>query len=213
MNLFSSVAFAVLHHHAGEPAFSQKLVNRSVEAQLHLWVICGFLLQNLTRAKAVAPDEQRYFLGEARQEQAFFEGAVAAADDDHLLPLVEWPVAGGAEVNSRADEILFAGHIQPAIARSHGEKQRHRAVLIARLGDNGAVAAVRAYFCDRLSRQHLGAESLRVSAHVVGEARALYALRKAEIIINALCYARLTADCAALHNKRLDSLARGIQRS
>jgi len=45
-------------------------------------------------------------IGELREEESFFESAVAAADDREVLrPSIEGTVAGGAEVDARANEI------------------------------------------------------------------------------------------------------------
>jgi hypothetical protein len=97
-------------HDGGEPAPSA-LESDDVHAGVHgeLGIGSHPLLKDGRGGEAGAgqdPDP----VGELGQVQPLLQGGVAASDDDDLVGApVERPVAGGAEVDAGADEILLAG--------------------------------------------------------------------------------------------------------
>ena len=68
----------------------------------------GLVLQDLAGPEAVAHLQDGNTGGEPGQEQAFLDAAVAAADYEGVLVAVEGAVAGGAEVDAGADEVVLA---------------------------------------------------------------------------------------------------------
>ncbi len=64
-----------------------------------------------------------HVLGIASQEQAFFDGAVAAADHHHIFPFEEPAIAGGAVRDSAPGQFLFARDVQVRRGGAGGDDQ------------------------------------------------------------------------------------------
>ena len=124
-------------------------------------MLLDLLDDDLARGELVVARDDRDLLGELRQEDALFAGRVAAADDQHVLAAVEGAVAGGAEVDAGADEVLLAGDAEPAVGRAEREQDRPGAVLraVGRAHDSDTRPST-LDLDDFLRREDLDAEAL-----------------------------------------------------
>ena len=166
----------------------------------------------LAGAEPLATLQQCHFAGELCEEQALLNAAVASAHHYHVLLLVEGPVAGRAEVDTGADEVLFARYVQPAVPGSRGEQDGARRVLVAALCPDNLVLPHRLDRGDGLGGQYLHAEALDLGPDPVGELAAADSVREARIVVDPLGYAGLTPDAAALDDKGVDAFAGRVQR-
>ncbi len=88
---------------------SKNLFHDGVRKELNLRVGHGAFQHDLAGAEGARAMDQVNLGGKAREEDGFFHGGVAAADDADLFAGEEEAVAGGAGRNTVADEGLFAG--------------------------------------------------------------------------------------------------------
>ena len=84
------------------------------------------VLQNAFGAEFIAAVDHRHFAGEIGEEQRFFDGRVAAADDQNLLVAIEKAIAGGAGRNAEALELLLGRKVQPLGLGAGADDQRSR---------------------------------------------------------------------------------------
>src|SRR3989442_10520646 len=76
--------------------------------------------------------------------EALLQRRVAAADHHQLVgPLVEGPVAGGAEVDPGPDEAVLAGDVEPAVRRAGGHDHGVGGEYLPGRQRGGEVVAVR----------------------------------------------------------------------
>jgi len=131
----------------------------------------GAIEHDLRGAEALAAVDERDFSGEAGEEEGFFHGGVAAADDGDLFAGGEEAVAGGAGGYAMADEGLFAGQIEPAGACSGGDDEGAGVDgLFADVEDEGMGSEVDG---GEMGHAKLGAEADGLLLHVLDELRAL----------------------------------------
>src|SRR5207237_1651873 len=86
-------------------------------------VMGGEIEHDLAGSKILAAMNDGHFAGEARQEQRFFHGGIAAPDDRDFFAGKKETITGGAGGNSITDQRLFAGQAQPARAGAAGDDQ------------------------------------------------------------------------------------------
>ena len=127
----------------------------------------GAVLQVGTGAQLVAPVDDRDLGSEARKEQAFLQGAIAAANHGHGLISEECPVAGGADGDAAAPQLLLTGYPQEARAGTGGDDDRARLVGGGAAGE-GEGRAVEVDFGD-LVVDDLGPEAFGLALHAHGE--------------------------------------------
>ena len=99
-------------------------IHHGVVFHLDARVRCVDLVDgDLAGGQLVAAHQQGDLLAEIGQMQAFFHSGVAAADHDNFLrAFVERTVTRGAEMDARADVIIFAGDFQPPIRCAGGDQ-------------------------------------------------------------------------------------------
>jgi hypothetical protein len=74
--------------------------------------------------------DDAHAVGELRQEQALFQGAISTAHDDHVFAAEEEAVAGRTVADAATDEFIFTGDAQAARRGSGRDDQRLRFVLL-----------------------------------------------------------------------------------
>ena len=119
----------------------------------------------------------RDLVDELREEQPLLETAVAAAEHDELVgALVERAVAGRAEVDAGADQVVLAGRAGPPVGRAGRDERGARVVVVAGRGLDVDLLAVAPRSTHRDGLQHLDAVALRLQHDPVGELGAADAL-------------------------------------
>ena len=82
------------------------------------------LLEPRLGAEAVPPMDQRDLRAEVVEVERVGDRGVAAADNDHLLAVLEEvPVAGGAVAHAPAVKLLRARRVQRPVAHARGEQK------------------------------------------------------------------------------------------
>jgi hypothetical protein len=150
VELFGLASRTAAHHNVREVPIAPKFDHLGVEPDVNLRVGEHLLPGDLAGCQLGAAREDRDLAGEAGQEDGLFDGAVTAADhQDRLIP-VERPVAGGAEVDARADEIFLARRAETTVGGAGRHQHSVRPDLPAIGEADDAVLAV------GLNRHHLG---------------------------------------------------------
>src|SRR5438132_7194838 len=105
--LFGGACIQVVHDNRFEFPSAPEFLDDGAVPNVDLRVVAHVLSSQLTRGQLGIASHDRDVARELREKDGLLGGAVAAADDEHVLATVERPVAGGAEVDTRADEVLF----------------------------------------------------------------------------------------------------------
>src|SRR5262245_44420555 len=108
-----------------------------------------------------------------------------------MLAPIERAIAGGAEVDTRADQIVFARHAQPLVGRTCGDQHRPRAIFVPIGGGDIMrllLAAQVGYF---LSLQQLNAEAARLCSQSIGKVSTANAFGESGEVLQPLGYAGL----------------------
>jgi hypothetical protein len=71
------------------------------------------VLQNALGLEFIVAVNHGDFAGEVGEEQGFFDGGVASADDENFFLAVEEAIAGGAGRDAEALEIFFRWQVKP----------------------------------------------------------------------------------------------------
>ena len=173
MKLFDLIGLQVLYHHRFQVSVALELLHGGIQSDLDRTGMFRELVLKDPACSQLVPDFQhRDLAGKLSQEKTFLDSAVSTTDHHHLLAFVERAVAGGAEMDADADQVLFPGHIEPTITAAGVQQYGGGAVFIACFsGDHlGLAAAVNRG--DRLGLENLDIEPLRMDPHLVGEIRA-----------------------------------------
>ena len=93
---------------------AEDLFHHSIPGEANLLVVVRSLLQLYTAAQFVTAMNDIHAVGEARQEDGFFQCRIAAANDNDILSAEEESIAGAAIADAGADVLLFAGDAQLA---------------------------------------------------------------------------------------------------
>ena len=104
-------------------AAAQDLIDGMVPDDFDLRVLQQTFLQDAFGPQAVAAVHQGDFRGKIGEIERFFNGGVAAADDDHFLAAVKEAVAGGAGRDARPLEFNFGRQAEPACLGAGGDDQ------------------------------------------------------------------------------------------
>ncbi len=102
---------------------AEDLLDDGVGAELDLRVRLGALEHDGAGAELFRAVDEGDLGGEAGEEEGFFHGGVAAADDGDLLAGGEEAVAGGAGGDAVADEGLLGGQVEPAGGSAGGDDE------------------------------------------------------------------------------------------
>src|SRR5699024_3163189 len=141
----------VVQLQAFDSLLAQNLGDLGVPQETDLLVGVGALGHDGAGTQLVAAVDDRDGLGEAREEEGFLHGGVAAADHGDVLVAEEEAVTGGAPGGTTPGELLLTGYTQLAVARPRGEDDGVRVAGLA-AGDD---------LLDRLGEVDLG--------HVLGD--------------------------------------------
>ena len=182
-----------------------------VVAHFDLGIHRHFVDDDLAGSHFRAAHEDRHLVGKARQEQALLARAVAAADHRHVLAFVKRPIARRAEVNARADQVVFARHTQAAILRAGGDQDRPRAIFIA-IGRRHVLRFfLVAQAPDLLRLQQFDVEAPRLLRQPIGKFAAVDTVGEAREVIEPLGHTRLPAEAALLDHQHVEAFARRVQ--
>src|SRR5947209_15826465 len=92
--------------------------------EVNFFVLLGALEHDLGGAEYVAAMDERHLGREAGEEEGFFHGRIAAANDYDFLAREEEAIAGSARGNAMANQLLLMGEAQPASGGTAGDDQR-----------------------------------------------------------------------------------------
>ncbi len=162
-------------------------------------------------AEAVGAVDEGDFRGEAREEEGFLHGGVAAADDGDGLAGGEESVAGGAGADAVADEGLFGGEVEPAGGGSGGDDDGAGVDGVgADLELDGVGGEVGG---GEVRHAKLGAETLGLLLHVLDEFGALDSFGPAGEVFDEGGDGELAAGLVAFEDEGLEIGARGVDGS
>src|SRR5450759_2314733 len=199
-------------HQALDPALvAQDLDRDAVPVNLDLGIGEAALLDALRCAQCIAAVDDVHLGAELREEQRLFDRGVAASDDGDLLVAEQGSVARRAPRHAAARELGLTRHAELARRGAGGEDDRACAVLHAVRGHHEA-AAVRADGLDRLEGAELGAELLRVVAHLVAQVGAGHPVAEAGVVLYPVGDRDLAAGERTLERDGLGARSCAVQR-
>ncbi|ENN87883.1 hypothetical protein RHSP_48695 [Rhizobium freirei PRF 81] len=166
-------------------------------------------LQDLFRAEGIAAMHHGHRFGDVGQIERFLDGAVAAADHDHVLVAIEEAVAGGAGGNAEALKMLFALDAEPLRLGASGYDERIGGPDLAAVGagDEGALIGID---LGHKVVDDLGADMLGLLQHLLHQPRPLNGIGKARIVFDIRGNHQLAALFQAGDQNRLQHRASGI---
>src|SRR5690606_16835804 len=126
------------------------------------------LLGGLVGPQRVAAVDDRDAVGELREEHAFLDGGVTAADHDHVLAAVEEAVAGRAGGHAAAVELALARYAEQARVGAGGDDHSASVVVGRAALDPEPAGGVR-FDADHLVGLEVGAEPARLVGEALGE--------------------------------------------
>jgi hypothetical protein len=187
---------------------AENLFDCGAGEELDVGVGHGALEHDFGGAEFFGAVDERNFGGEAREEESFFHGGVAAANDGDLFAGREEAVAGGAGADAITDKGLLGGEIEPARTRSGGNDERAGANDLAADGELdrtfGEIDGV------EVSHFELGPEADGLLLHVLDELGTLDAFRPAGEVFNQRGDGELAAGLVAFEDERLEVGAGGV---
>ena len=184
------------------------LFDDGVVEELDLRVSDGALEHDARGAEVFSAVDDGDLLGEAREEERFFHGGVAATDDRDLETACEEAVAGGAGADAVADEGLLGGKAEPARGRAGGDDERAGEDDVLADGElEGRLADVDG---GEMAEGDLGTEARGLLLHVVDELGALDAVGPAREIFDQCGEGELAAGLVAFEDERLEVGAGGV---
>src|SRR5215216_4794919 len=190
-----------------------ELDNLAGEQDLHRGRHHHLVLEQLVGGQPVAPLHDRHLVDELREEQPFLETAVAAAEDEELArALVEGAVAGRAEVDAGADEVVLTRRSCHPVRRAGRDERGACVVMVAGRGLDVDLLSVDRDRAHRDGLEHLHAVALRLLDDPVGELRAADALGEPGVVVEAFGHAGLTAEALAVDHQGLQVLAGRVDR-
>src|SRR5579884_4504196 len=181
-----------------------------VETDIDLRRLESFVRRYLAGAQCGAARQNRHFRGEARQKRRLLYRAVAATNDGDLLPPVEWAVAGGAEMDARADIVILALHAQPFVGRTGGDQHSLGAVHMPGIGLDQVIFHVPADAHHVLRRKQFHAKAFRLLDDAVGKIRARHAFREARVVVQPFGDTCLAAEAPTLDHQHIEAVARSV---
>jgi hypothetical protein len=176
--------------------------------ELDLRVGDGALEHDAGGAEVFGAVDDRDLGGEAGEEDGFFHGGVAAADDGDLLAGGEEAVAGGAGADAEADEGLLGGKVEPAGARSDAMmRERVWTMSLPRVRVKGVGGEVDG---GEVGHAELGAEAGGLLLHVLDELGTLDAFGPAGKVFDEGGDGELAAGLVAFEDEGLEVGAGGV---
>ena len=190
---------------------AEDLLRGDVQDELDLLVGLDALDHDVGGAEGVATVHEVDLGGEAGEEEGFFAGGVAAADDGDRDVAVEGAVAGRAGGHAVAAVVmLLAGDAEEAGRGARGDD--HGLGLV---GGFGALELLdRAGEIDRVDAVpgELGAEALGLALHVRDEFVAVDAVDEAREVLDLRGRGQLAAGLAAFEDEGSEARAGGVDR-
>ena len=182
---------------------AEHFLDDGIGAQLDVGVSDGAVEHDLRGAEGLAAMEQGDLGGEAGEEQSFFHGGVAAANDGDVFAAEEEAVAGRAAGDPVADKSLLTGQTEPAGAGTGGDDQRAGVDFAGRGMQPDRVRAK----LDPIQVGELegGAKALRLLLDVVYQFRALDAIRPAGKVFDQGGDRELAAGFMAFEDERVQT--------
>src|SRR5579863_9830541 len=156
-----------------------ELGDSRVETHLDIRGFQCLVRRDFIRGECGAAYQNSHLRAEARQERRLFHGTIAATNYRYLAPFIKWAIAGRAEVDARANEVLLTWRTQPLICRTSGKQHGMAAVHMSRVCFNKVIAHIIAHANDILRREQFYPIPLRLrddplskfgSCHTLGEA-------------------------------------------
>jgi hypothetical protein len=190
---------------------AEDLLDDGVVEELDLRMSDGALEHDAGGAEVFAAVDDVDLGGEAGEEESFFHGGVAAADDRDLFAAGEEAVAGGAGADAVADECLLGRKAEPARGGAGGDDERAGVDDLTVDGElEGCLADVGG---GEMAEGDLGAEARGLLLHVVDEFGALDAVGPAGEVFDEGGDGELAARLVAFEDERLEVGARGVDGS
>ena len=100
------------------------------------------------------------------KQNRLLEGGVSAADDGHVLPLVEGSVANGAKGNAVSDDFFFVFDAEQTVLCPRGDYDG-LAFKVSAVGDDGLDLSV--LYGGNLGHFHVGSEGQRLLHKLFGK--------------------------------------------
>ena len=203
---------AVAEAHALDFLFvdAEAFFDDDVGAEFDVGVGHGAVEHDARGAEVLAAVEEGDLGGEAGEEEGFFHGGVASADDGDFLSGEEEAVAGGAGADAVSDEGLLGGQAEPAGRGTAGDDEGAGVdflVAVAEVEQEGVLAEVGG---DEMAEAEFGAEARGLLAHVLDELGPLDALGKAGEVFDQGGDGELATGLVSFEDERLEVGARGI---
>src|SRR5690606_31106473 len=189
----------VHRRHGVDCAIAVNLGDNRIPDEVDLLVGEGAFLERRPGPQLVAPVDDRHRIGEAGQEDAFFEGAIPAAYDDDLLATEEEAVTGGAVADAATNEQLFAGNAQAARRRASRNNETISLVLGA-IRLNIKWRPVSQPDFGYLVEDEASAEKFGLFLHQLGQFWPCRALREARVVLYLAGDRDLHADLGARYH-------------
>src|SRR5439155_7620253 len=202
-------AAAAIELHPFDLAVAADLRDMSGDEPLDLLHAEETLLQDGLGPELFAPVHQVELLGESRQEEAFLEGGVAAADDREVGALKEGAVANGTVRDALAVQLLLAGHAELHRLAADRDENGERAMLCSVVEQDDLPRAL-VPDLHHAADVHAQTELQRVVGHLVGELETGDGL-EAGIVLDELGVEDLAAGAVLLEEHDIHVRARGIQ--
>jgi hypothetical protein len=181
---------------------AEHLFDGGAGEELDVGVGHGALKHDLGGAKFFGAVDEGDFGGEASEEEGFFHGGVAAADDGDLFSGEEEAVAGGAGADSVADEGLLGGEIEPACAGAGCDDEGAGVDgLVAEVEGEGMFGEIDGA---EMGHAQLGAEADGLLLHVLDKVGALDAFGPAGKVFDQGGDGELAAGLVAFEDERLE---------
>ena len=193
----------------------------STVRRLHLAVQAGGdvglardLLDQIARhalLERVAAHHQSHLAGVIGEVQRGLASRVAGADEEHVLPVRRRGFAARrAVVDALADEAVEAFDDQPSPRHAGGHDDAARAHMLAAVENH--LARRRVHALDASRDEDFSAQPARLLQRAAGQFVAGYAVRKAQVVLDARRGAGLPAGCFALDDQRAQALAGTVHR-
>src|SRR4051794_15857244 len=190
---------------------AEDVLDDGVPAELDLRVVAGPLLHDLRSPQRVASVDQRDLVREPGEERRLLDRGVAATHHGDVLAAEEETVTGGAGGDAVAHQPRLVRQPEHAVRRPH--RQDHRASAVDVSADVNRLHVAGQLELGRVVGDELGAEPLRLLAHVVHQVRALDAIDETGEVLHLGRLHQGTAVLHALHYQRAEVGARGVERS
>jgi len=188
--------------------YAEDFFDDGVVEELDLGVGDGALEHDARGAEVFGAVDDRHLGGEAGEEDGFFHGGVAAADDGDLFAGGEEAVAGGAGADAEADEGLFGGQAEPAGRGAGGDDEGTGLDDLFADGElKGALGEVSG---GEMGHAKLGSEAGGLLLHVFNEFGALDAVWPAGEVFDQGGDGELAAGLVAFEDEGLEVGTAGV---